>query len=332
MSLQTPPPPAAQKLESCAGCGGPLSPDQRYCLSCGRRRGQPRIEYDRYLGDGVGPIPGQPDASAANGATAAMVPARDEGVPPGGVPPVRPIDATPPADDRPEREVTPLMAAAGLTMVALILLVGVLLGKSASGGGQAPQPVIAAAPAATPGTTTTASTTTVEVALDWPAGKEGFTIELATLSKDGTDGTAVEAAKTELAAKGAAEVGVLDSDEYGSLPGGSYVLYSGVYDTEKQAKQALGELQADFPDAQVVEVAADASTASADDGGGADEAVDPAVAKESEEAIESIDEATGAEYEELQKKLPPEIATPGEAPPKDNKPPGGGTGDAVEIG
>ena len=47
----------------------------------------------------------------------------------------------------------------------------------------------------------------------------------------------------------------------------------------------------------------------------------------------AIDKATGSDYEEIQKKLPPTIATPGKAPPKDNKPAGGGSsGDAVTIG
>lgn len=339
MSLQSPFPPVAQQAESCAGCGAELSPDQRYCLSCGRRRGQPRIEYERYLDEVADPLAETAELNgAAEGAMpGSLVPANGEGAPPDGIPPVRPVAASPPADDRPEREVTPLMAAAGLVMVALILLVGVLLGRSANGGSQAPQQVIAAAPAATPGAaTTTASSTTVEVALDWPSGQEGFTIELATLSKEGADGAAVDAAKADLTAQGASEVGVLDSDEFGSLPGGNYLLYSGVYDTKGEASKALDGLKADFPDAQVVEVAAEASS----NGGGGGQAkadeveqVSPEVAKESAEALESLEDASGAEYEELQKKLPSEIATPGEAPPKDNKPPGGdAAGDAVEIG
>ncbi len=339
MSLQTPSSsPPAQQQDSCSGCGASLSADQRYCLSCGRRRGEPRIEYDRYLGEYVDPLARGPEANGINGAlasTEALVPAYGEGAPPDGSPPVRPVAQTPPEDDRPEREVTPLMAASGLVMVALILLVGVLLGRSANSGSQAPQQVIAAAPAATPGTAaTTASSTSVEVALDWPSGKEGFTIELATLSKDGADGSAVDAAKSDLTARGASEIGVLDSDEFGSLPEGNYVLYSGVYDSKGEAAKALNGLKADFPDAQVIEVAADGGSSNQGGAAKADktEEVSPEVAKESAEALESLEDASGEEYEELQKKLPSEIATPGEAPEKDNKAPGGGSGDAVEIG
>ena len=52
----------------------------------------------------------------------------------------------------------------------------------------------------------------------------------------------------------------------------------------------------------------------------------------SDNDLQELQHATGDAYEEAQKKLPPTIATPGEAPPKDNKAPGGGTGDAVTIG
>ena len=35
--------------EPCRACGAPLAADQRYCLNCGQRRGEPRVEYREHL-------------------------------------------------------------------------------------------------------------------------------------------------------------------------------------------------------------------------------------------------------------------------------------------
>jgi hypothetical protein len=37
--------PAAQGGDRCASCGALLAPDQRYCLECGQRRGDPRLPF-----------------------------------------------------------------------------------------------------------------------------------------------------------------------------------------------------------------------------------------------------------------------------------------------
>lgn len=307
-------------LERCTGCGKPMAGDQRYCLNCGKRRGKARVEFEEYL----------PDAGDAG-----------EGTPPPVQGIVRPMPASDP-DPRPEREVTPLMAAVGLCGVAAILLIGVLVGRSGGGNESAAQPQFIAStglPATSTSSTSTTSTSTT-VTADWPEGQEGFTIELATLSKEGADAASVDAAKTDLVSQGASEVGVIDSDQYGSLPAGNYVLYSGVYSTRAEAETALTGLKASFPDAQVIEVAAEAS-----EGGGAakttgNEPVDDGsdttlidgsntnntgTVQASKDDLEALEGASPEEYEEFQKKLPPTIATPGEAPPKDNKAPGGGS-------
>ena len=165
----------------------------------------------------------------------------------------------------------------------------------------------------------------------------------------------MDSSKTQLTSQGATDVGVLDSDQFGSLPPGNYVLYSGVYSSKGEAETALKSLSGSFPDAQVIQVAAQASSdtgggaakTASNNGGGAKAADDgkdttltdggaansTKTVHASKEDLQNLDEATGAEYEEIQKKLPPTIATPGKAPPKDNKPAGGGSGgDAVTIG
>jgi hypothetical protein len=35
--------------DPCLSCGAPMAGDQRYCLECGQRRGDPRVDYQRML-------------------------------------------------------------------------------------------------------------------------------------------------------------------------------------------------------------------------------------------------------------------------------------------
>lgn len=314
--------PSANAPVRCMGCGHTMAPDQRYCLDCGKRKGDPRVAFDQYMGD---------DQSAA-------------APPPSPPVPVIPAGLPNPYDPRPVREITPLMAAGGLAAFAVILLLGVIVGRLGDGNSQAPviaaaTPTTAAAPPTTGGTDLT-----VTFQADWPAGEEGFTVELATVPKDSTDGAGVEATKADLTSKGAGEIGALDSDEYPSLPTGNYVFYSGVFDTRPDAELALAELSTSFPDAQVIEVSETVAAAAKDSGAGGGSNLitdDPAAAdalpdkavQATKDELEEINNLDAAGFQELQDKLPPTIETPGKAPPKDDEAPGGGGGGgAVTIG
>jgi len=77
---------------SCAVCGAPLAADQRYCLSCGTRRGEPRVSLE-----------GPPQSATP----AAPTPSR-------------------PAD------VSPLAAVIGIALLGGMLLIGVLIGRGAN--------------------------------------------------------------------------------------------------------------------------------------------------------------------------------------------------------
>ena len=57
-----------------------------------------------------------------------------------------------------------------------------------------------------------------------------------------------------------------------------------------------------------------------------------AIVKADEEALDDLNSASAEEFQELQKKLPENIATEGKLPPKDNKKPGAGGPPTVEIG
>ena len=126
-----------------------------------------------------------------------------------------------------------------------------------------PSPAPAVAPTVTPGSTTIppatddGSGTTPEIA-DWPAGKDAWTVVL----EASATRAAAETRATELAQQGI-PVGILDSDEYGSLEPGRFVVFSGQYDSQRAADQALQDLSGQVTGAYVRHVQPSASSASA---------------------------------------------------------------------
>jgi hypothetical protein len=103
-------------------CGAPLAADQRYCLNCGHRRGDARVDYRQVMA-----APG-PEA-ASPGPQAPQPPSEDGPAPGGGA--------------KGERDFAPLAAVGGIAVLGLMLLVGVLIGKgnSTTTGSSAPQVV-----------------------------------------------------------------------------------------------------------------------------------------------------------------------------------------------
>jgi hypothetical protein len=279
--------------EPCASCGAPLAADQRYCLNCGVRRAEPRIPAFREL---LTREPVRPGAAAAA--------------------------ASPPPPPPPARDWTPMLALGALGMLATVLVVGVLIGRTGfgDGNGKAPAPqVVSVAPGTGAGGTPVAAS---QFKSDWPDAKEGYTVELGVLPKTGTQPAAIQKAKSDATAKGASDVGALDSDQYASLPTGNYVVYSGVFDSKGQADKALKALKSKFPDAQVVQVSQSAPGGSGGSGGASGKA--PA-------AVKDLQNATGADYVKKSQKLPTTLGIPGAPPPTDNKAPGGGSGGGETI-
>jgi hypothetical protein len=102
--------------EPCRECGAPLAADQRYCLNCGKRRGEPRLDFRRYASGSANP--------ASNGAAP---------------PPAQPTQP----EEKPQRDYTPLAAVGGIAVLGAMLLIGVLIGKGDNGGtAAAPPPVV----------------------------------------------------------------------------------------------------------------------------------------------------------------------------------------------
>lgn len=296
--------------EPCAGCGTPLAADQRYCLNCGRRRAEARLPFDEVL------------AYAAAGAAGGSGGAGRTGDP-----------ATTPVPPPSEpRGLTPLAVVLALSAVVVALGLGVVLGR---GGDSGPAPkaqvitVNGGGGAAAP--TGAGDAGIAEFTSDWPQDKEGWTVQLQTLPKDGTQPAAVAAAKTDAEGKGAADVGALDSDEYASLDPGSYVVYAGVFTGKAAATKALKKLKRDFPGAKVVKVS---QTAGAAGTGKADPNALDGKQKEAtvgRDQLRQLQNLSPEEYQKKSQKLPDETAIQGAPPPKDNKAPGGGSGGATVI-
>jgi hypothetical protein len=296
--------------EPCPECGTVLARDQRYCLTCGARRAgvsarlagrperRPRVERE----------------VATTTAPAAVA-------------------------DSPWRLDAGLLAGVGCLLLAL--LVGVLIGKSggSSDSQRASTPQVVQL-GGTAGTATTSgagagSASTASFASDWPEGKRGFTVQLQTLPKSGTDAAAVAAGKQAASAKGAPDVGALDSNGYGTLDPGNFVIFSGQYADRKAAAAALKRLKGKFAGAKVVEVASSAGGAaqktSASSGGdaptGRTKAPSAAQQAAGAKAIQDIQNSSGADYSKKSAKLPKTLVTPGAPPAIDkSKPAGGGSG------
>ena len=285
--------------EPCANCGALLARDQRYCLECGTRRA------------------GMAAMLTPREATTEIV--------------TEPAAAAPPAS--PWRLDAGLLAGVGCLLLAL--LVGVLIGRSGKDdtAQRASSPQVITVPGA--GGAAGAAATAAFVS-DWPAGKRGFTVQLQMLPKASADAAEVAAAKQAASAKGAQDVGALDSDSYGTLDPGDYVVFSGTFSDRKAATDALGKLESSFPDAKVVEVAGTGAAAAKPskatakkDQAATGKTKKPSAAEQAAgaKAIQDIQNASGKDYSKKSAKLPDQLATPGDAPPIDkSKPAGGGSG------
>jgi hypothetical protein len=283
--------------EPCPACGAPLAADQRYCLNCGRRRAGARVPYADLL---AGRAPEEVLAPAAS----------------------------PPPPPPPSRRSVPLgLAAAGAAGIAAVLLLGVLIG-AATGGSDQPTRLVASPTKQQPpvinvnaGGTSTDASSDQQLTSDW-SGEDGWTVQLQTLSKDSSQVSDVDQAKSDAESKGAKDVGALDSDEYPSLDPGQYVVYSGTYtgkDAKKKAQAAAKKLKKDFPDAKAVKV-------SAGDVPGAEGTRPEEKVKEVDRSqLEDLQNSTGEEQQKKSAKLPDTVGLGGKPPAKDNGKAGAGT-------
>jgi hypothetical protein len=125
-------PTVGQEGDVCSQCGSVLAVDQRYCVNCGTRRSETRVDYQRQL--------------AGNGAQSA-----------GGIPGAGPAAGAP-------QWSSPIVAIGAIAVLGVMLLLGVLIGNDNDG-----QQVVAGAAAPTVASTPTETTPTKTTPTKAPA-------------------------------------------------------------------------------------------------------------------------------------------------------------------
>jgi hypothetical protein len=226
---QPPPPPPAVDAEGgeCPRCGTPYAPFQEYCLECGLRlpvsRGlipvlatawRRRLPW--YPGDWIWPVL-LALVIAALAAAIAILSSNDNGSP-------------------------------GRTQAATGESVPV-----GTGTGPVPtEPTGTNTVPSTPGTTTASTEPppppppTTGTIIEWPAGQNGWTVVLASLPQSAGRAGALSAARKAISA-GLTDVGVLNSSEFSSLHSGYYVVFSGVFSSQKEAATGLDTAKSSYP-------------------------------------------------------------------------------------
>ncbi len=84
--------------------------------------------------------------------------------------------------------------------------------------------------------------------IEWPAGQNGWTIVLVSSPQSAGRAAANREAQEAIDA-GLSDVGVMDSSEFASLRPGYFVVFSGVYSSEREARGELGAAKGNYPQA-----------------------------------------------------------------------------------
>jgi hypothetical protein len=221
-----------------------MAPDQRYCLNCGARRGDPRI-----------PAPAPAD---------------------------QPVVASEsrPADVSPLAAVIGIALLGGMLLIGV--LIGretggndttpapvVQVGQGQSTTAEA-TPDDATTPA-TPPVDAAGGGDTAGIVSEWPEGTDGWTIQLSATPKADATPESIASAKQGATDQGATDAAVLDSGLYSSLPPDQWIVYSGVYSDQKSAEAGLKALGKNFANATVIEVSGGGAAAPAPPASGEDQ-------------------------------------------------------------
>jgi hypothetical protein len=204
---------SAPRRAVCATCGADFAPGQEYCLDCGARRLRTAVEpappWRRtgpwYAASGwAWPAAAALVVAVLAAAVAVAIRLADEGDADAVLIATLPQAVAPSEDPlAPEEPVAPPPPAAATTTA----------------------PARPPAPARRDGLVT------------WPAGRDGWTVVLASLPSQAGRGVAVDRAKAA-SQSGVPNVGILETNEFSSFHSGYLVVFSGVHRTEEAAQRA----------------------------------------------------------------------------------------------
>jgi len=226
---EQPPPPPSVGAEGgeCPRCGTPYEPFQEYCLECGLRlpvtaglipvlatAWRRRVPW--YPGDWIWPVLGAL-IIASLGAALAILANRDDG--------------------------SPTKTRAATTSIPV---------------GTGTVPASPPPPSGTSTLPTAPEPTTVEPPppppppsnqlVEWPPGQNGWTIVLASIPQSAGRAAAASEGRKALSA-GLTDVGVLNSSEFSSLHAGYFVVFSGIYNSQSEARGNLDAAKGTYPQA-----------------------------------------------------------------------------------
>jgi hypothetical protein len=215
----------------CPRCGARYEADQEYCLECGAR-----LPASGALPPGV--------ASAWR---------RGRGRGGSWLPPV----------------LVGLLIAAAMTGIAILIARGtesdagnILIATGPTGFAPPttetltpPEPTTQAETQTETAPTTTAAEPTPppRTLVEWPPSQNGYTVVIASLPAAGGRAQAVRKGREALR-NGLDEVGILESGEFSSLHPGYYVVFSGIYENQRDALRAAPRVQELYPVAYIRQI------------------------------------------------------------------------------
>ena len=236
-TMQSPPPdapvPVGPPERRCPRCGSAMAPDQEWCLACGAAAGTEVVEAEGwrvplYLGGAL-------VALAIIGVIIAIVALSGQKQEVAGGTP------TPAASIPPGATVTPIPTTSAIPTIT-------------------PAPTVSAAPTVSPVPTTSPEPTPTDTATPDTGGSGAFP---GWTGSDGDYTIIIESATSQSKAEDVAQkaqddngltVGILNSDDYSSLNGGYYVVFTGTYSSKSDAQADLDVVRADYSDAYIKQI------------------------------------------------------------------------------
>jgi hypothetical protein len=210
-AVETPTPEQQPTGRQCPRCGAPMTDEQEWCLACGAAVGTKVVAAPGWRAPIV--LAGVICVVAAIAVAVAIIQLADD---------TDRVAQNPPAT----AEATPTPPATTVTPDPSL---------PEASGQETPEPTTTPEPTSTPESTPSGG----DIA-SWPSGKSGWTVVLASKASESEADDAAQGFIDD----GIGDVGVLNSDNFSSLKPGFWVVFSGQYDSQSEASDALDGVDA----------------------------------------------------------------------------------------